>query len=298
LKPYQARLGGAFFLSENESCLQSLSRNLPNGLVGEGIEVQMLIHKLLRSVLAIVLLCIVGCGGGSTSGSGSNSNWKYVAMGDSLAVGLIAQQGYVQRYANYTEIDNTVTVSVQNLGVSGWQSADLLNALRNDTNFRNAVSAAQVITWDIGGNDLAHAFRQFVNGDCGGVDQQQCFRDAVANFEANWDAIVSELRSLNDPGKNIFRTMDIYNPFVAEQNALGVFDQTTVYLDQVNAHIQQSAQLNGIFMAKVHEAFNGASGREDPIGKGLLAADLFHANDNGHKVMADAMRVLGYAPTR
>jgi lysophospholipase L1-like esterase len=137
-----------------------------------------------------------------------------------------------------------------------------------------------------------------VNGDCGGVDQQQCFRDAVANFEANWDAIVSELQSLNDPTKNIFRTMDIYNPFVAEQNALGVFDQTTVYLDQVNAHIQQSAQLNGILCAKVHEAFNGASGREDPIGKGLLAADLFHANDNGHKVMADALRRLGYSPKR
>jgi hypothetical protein len=30
----------------------------------------------------------------------------------------------------------------------------------------------------------------------------------------------------------------------------------------------------------------------------LLAADLFHANDNGHKVMADAMRSLGYSPKR
>jgi lysophospholipase L1-like esterase len=253
--------------------------------------------QLFRALIAMLLLCLPGCGGGSTSGS-SKTNWKYVALGDSLAVGLIAQQGYVPRYASYLQSDNNAIVQVQNLGVSGWQSADLLNALRTDTNFRNAVSAAQVITWDIGGNDLAHAFRQFVNGNCGGVDQQQCFRDAVANFETNWDAIVTELRALNDPGKNIFRTMDIYDPFVAEQNALGVFDQTNVYLDQVNGYIQRSAQQNGILCARVHEAFNGASGREDPIGKGLLAADFFHANDNGHKVMADLLRSLGYGPKR
>jgi lysophospholipase L1-like esterase len=221
-----------------------------------------------------------------------------VALGDSLAVGLIANQGYVPRYAGYIRIDNDVTVSVQNLGQSGWQSADLLNALRNDNTFRNAVSSADVITWNIGGNDLAHAFRLFVDGKCGGADQQDCFRDAVANFETNWDGIVAELRALNDPGKNIFRTMDIYDPFVAEQLALGVFDETTAYLDQVNAYIQQSAQQNGIACAKTHEAFNGASGREDPIAKGFLAVDLFHANDNGHKAMADALRILGYSPKR
>ena len=252
--------------------------------------------RVFRAFIAmLLLLCLPGCGGGSTGGS-SSTNWKYVALGDSLAAGLIAQQGYVPRYANHIQTDNNVTVSVQNLGVSGWQTADLLNALRTDNNFRAAVSSAQVITWNIGGNDLAHAYRLYLDGNCGGADRQDCFREAVANFAANWDGIVSELRSLNDPTKNIFRTMDIYNPFVAEQFALGNFDQTNVYLEQVNAYIQRSAEQNGILCAKVHEAFNGASGREDPIAKGLLAADLFHANDAGHKLMADLLRSLGYSP--
>jgi len=48
--------------------------------------------------------------------------------------------------------------------------------------------------------------------------------------------------------------------------------------------------------AKVHEAFNGPAGDEDPAGKGLLAFDGFHANKAGHALMAELLRDLGYVP--
>jgi len=92
--------------------------------------------------------------------------------------------------------------------------------------------------------------------------------------------------------------MDIYNPFVAEQQALGNFATVKPYLDDVDAYIQSSSQLKGIPCAKVYQAFNGTAGTDDPIAKGLIAIDGFHANDIGHDRIATLLRDLMYAPLK
>jgi lysophospholipase L1-like esterase len=248
--------------------------------------------------LVASLLLISGCGSVHVNGS-FDSNWSFVALGDSLAAGFDAVEGYVPRYQSDIETDNPgVTVALNNLGQPGWQSSDLLNALKNDQGFRSAVSNAQVVTWDIGGNDLKHAYKLFLTGACGGADNQNCFRSAVTNFKNNWNGIVGEITSLRDPSPTILRTMDIYNPFIAEQVALGNLATVKPYLDETNTFIQASAAQNGILCAKVYAAFNGPSGTEDPVAKGLIAPDGFHANENGHKLMADLLRQLGYSPLR
>ena len=73
----------------------------------------------------------VGCGSGTT-GNGSGPAWNYSALGDSLAAGALAQLGYVPRYATYVNTDTSATVTTLNLGIPGWQSGDLLNALQKD----------------------------------------------------------------------------------------------------------------------------------------------------------------------
>jgi lysophospholipase L1-like esterase len=78
----------------------------------------------------------------------------------------------------------------------------------------------------------------------------------------------------------------------------GTFNTVEPFLDEVNQHIAASAQANGIPMAQVHLAFNGPSGTEDPIAKGLIAIDGVHPNDAGHEAIANALRQLGYAPLR
>ena len=85
----------------------------------------------------------VGCGSGTT-GSGSGPSWQYAAMGDSLAAGLLAQMGYVPRYATYLNTDTGAIITTLNMGIPGWKSGDLLNALQNDPAFRNQVSGAEV----------------------------------------------------------------------------------------------------------------------------------------------------------
>lgn len=245
-------------------------------------------------VLFLSLLS-AGCGSGTT-GNGSGPTWHYTAMGDSLAAGALAEMGYVPRYATYINTDTGATVETLNLGVPGWTSADLLNALQNDSVFRKQVSGAQVVTWDIGGNDLANPHDSYVNNTCGGVDNQDCLRSAVSTFETNWDAIVVELLKLRDARKTILRTMDIYNPYVAADMQAGRFAALEPYLDQVNTHIHDNAKANNIPVAEVHTAFNGADGTQDPGALGLLAIDGFHPNDAGHKIIADQLRALAYAP--
>jgi lysophospholipase L1-like esterase len=237
----------------------------------------------------------VGCGSGTT-GNGSGPTWNYSALGDSLAAGALAQLGYVPRYATYVNADTGATVTTLNLGVPGWQSGDLLNALQNDPVFRNQVSGAEVVTWDIGGNDLSGPHDSFVNNTCGGADNQDCLRTAVSTFETNWDAIVVELLKLRDPNKTILRTMDIYNPYVASDMQAGIFTTIEPYLDEVNNYIHDSGKANNIPVAGVHTAFNGADGMTDPGTLNLIAADGFHPNDAGHKVIADQLRALAYAP--
>ena len=208
-------------------------------------------------------LLTVGCGSGTT-GNGSGAKWHYTAMGDSLAAGALAEMGYVPRYATYLNTDTSATITTLNLGIPGWTSGDLLNALQNDPAFRKQVSDADVVTWDIGGNDLSGPHDSYVNNTCGGPDNQDCLRSAVATFETNWDAIVVEILKLRDPNKTILRTMDIYNPYVAADMQAGRFTTIEPYLDQANNHIADSGKANNIPVAAVHTAFNGADGMTGP----------------------------------
>lgn len=253
--------------------------------------------KLAWAVVCLFLMLLLSCGG-SGGNSNPNSNlWQYTALGDSLAFGILdSQGGYVRRYRDDIATDTGKTVSLTNLGVNGAHSGDLLNSLTNNPNFRNDISASQVVTWDIGGDDLLHAINLFQNGQCGGVDNLDCVRSAVSSFLVNWDAIVQQILALRSTSNTIIRTMDIYNPFVTRLMIQGTFNTVEPFLDQVNQHIAASAKANGIPMAQVHLAFNGPNGEEDPIAKGLITVDGVHPNDNGHKVIADALRALGYAP--
>jgi lysophospholipase L1-like esterase len=242
----------------------------------------------------LLAMTLSGCGG-ETSGEPPTETWQYVALGNSLAVGVLAERGYVPRYQQHIQADTGRTVVLTNLGVNGWQSADLLAALRGDARFRNAIRQAQVVTWEIGGNDLRAVRLDFIRGTCGGADGEDCLRRAVAQFKTNWDAIVAEILALRGGNPAILRTMDIYNPFVALDRLGGRFAVLNPYLREVNAYIAVSAQRNNIPCARVHQAFNG-EGDEDPVIKGLVSSDGLHPNDRGHEVIAAAFRALGYAP--
>jgi lysophospholipase L1-like esterase len=203
--------------------------------------------------------------------------WDYVALGDSLAVGVGANRGYVDRYTQHLRSDTGARVEVANLGVSGQTSSQLLATLRNDPSMRRAIGGAEVVTFNIGINDLGHASRSYENRSCGGAEDERCLREAVEVVAGNWDAIVGEILSLRSTEEAVIRTAGLgYTPRVD-----GVFEP---YLAEVNRRIAASAADNGIPYAEVRLGGDG------------MSSDGVHPNDEGYKLIADKLRNLGYEP--
>jgi lysophospholipase L1-like esterase len=260
------------------------------------------VRRLLRLIFVVVLL--VGASQGTTLAA--PASWDYVALGDSLATGYGAFKGYVPRYDAYIETDTGVAVTRTNLGRNGWTSSQLLSALRNDPTFRRATREAEIVTWNIGGNDLRAARNSYKNGTCGGADNQDCLQASVAKLETNWDAITAEVLELRSTKNTIVRTMDIYNPYVRtdkisdtwqnEDEGMNDFDVFNSYVYKVNHHIATTSYAAGVPYAQVHLAFNGPTGEEDPKSKGYLSFDGVHPNNTGYRIIAGELPKLGYAP--
>ncbi len=209
------------------------------------------------------------------------------------------------RYDSYIETDTGVAVTRTNLGRNGWTSSQLLSALSTDPTFRRAIREAEIVTWNIGGNDLRAARTSYKSGTCDGVDNQDCLRASVATLKTNWTAITAEVLELRSTSDTIVRAMDIYNPYVRSdivsdtwQNDGGMndFQVFKKYVDKVNRHIATTSSTERVPYAPVYLAFNGTLGDEDPRSKGYLSFDGLHPNNTGHRVIADELRMLGYAP--
>jgi lysophospholipase L1-like esterase len=207
----------------------------------------------------------------------SPMSWDYVALGDSLAVGVGARKGYVARYAAYIAADTGARIDLLNLGQSGQTSSQLLYAIRNDPEMRRALGAAEVITFNIGINDLGQAGEAYESGACGGSDNQECLRAAVEALKERWVAIIAELLSLRSTEDAVIRTAGIgYTPRVEK-----IFEP---YVDEVNRYIATVAADHDMPYAQPY------------LGKEYMSPDGVHPNDQGYEVIANRLRELGYDP--
>jgi lysophospholipase L1-like esterase len=267
----------------------------------------------LRWILATLLVLAIGCGEEqpnygeeqtTTANIFTTDSLDYVAFGDSLATGYGVTYGYVYRYAAVLGMDTGAEVNVNDLGMDGLTSAQLRAAVENEQGARDAIEQSDVVTINIGANDLMQARLRYKAGYCGGADNQDCLRQTVADFRANWDAILTIVTGLRSPDEAIIRVTDFYNPFVnldgsmiswpdSDTTDFSVFEK---YLEQVNSDIAESSNAHGIPLAKIHEAFNGPSGTDAPSDKGYMHSDGIHPNDGGHAVIAQELRRLGYEP--
>jgi len=237
------------------------------------------------------------------------ASWNYTAFGDSLAYGSGAtnNQGYVDQYKTWLETDNQAAVTMYNLGVPGWKSADLLAALKTNSTFRLAAAGSDVITIDIGGNDLLQAVYLYKAGTCGGKKNNKCLATALKKLNSNWKKIFKLVRKLRNKKPTVVRTMNLYYSSVtADQGSDSYsgdkyssdFAFFNPYLLKANASLRKIARQKKILTADVHTLFNGASGTEDPQLKGYISNDGLHPNDTGYQLMSGALRSLGYAASK
>jgi lysophospholipase L1-like esterase len=214
---------------------------------------------------------------GQTTTTHPPSRWDYVALGDSLAVGVGARRGYVTRYAQHLRRDTGARVREINLGVSGQTSTQLLYSLRHDPAMREALRGAEVVTLNIGLNDLGQVSGSYEAGMCGGPQNKACLREAVNKVEQNWGAIVEEILSLRSTEETIIRTAGFgYTPRAGK-----LFEP---YVSEATSHIASTTAENDIPSVEVKLADAG------------MSKDGLHPNDRGYRVIADRLAGLGYEP--
>jgi lysophospholipase L1-like esterase len=210
---------------------------------------------------------------GATSPDNADT-WNYVALGDSLAAGVGARRGYVDLYADHLREDTSARVELINLGVSGQTSPQLLRAIRNDPSTRRALRGADVVTYNIGINDLGQARGSYDAGTCGGAQNERCLHAAVGELDENWDAITREILSLISSDETIIRTVGLgYTPHAGK-----TFEP---YVKQVNRNIATSSDESNIPYAEVS------------LGDKGLGPDGLHPNESGYEEIANELDELG-----
>ena len=256
-----------------------------------------MLRKTFFGLVALIMLAAVFAS--AAAAQPAQSRPAYLAVGDSLAVGVGAttpDQGHVIRFYNYLRQNpqwqnrNPEGLSV---AVSGETSTSMLApggqldrakvelARNQDADPRNNV---EVITVNIGGNDIRTLLvpgqpcaQSAQSAECIGA-----FTTMVTNYAKNLTVIMGTLRTIAGPNAVII-TMTQYNPFSGTGAALDVagdiaFGQYNGAIKTVVANPSVNAQVADVF-----PLFKG----KGPQLTHILTQDI-HPNDSGYAVIFQA----------
>ncbi|HYH27565.1 MAG TPA: SGNH/GDSL hydrolase family protein [Actinomycetota bacterium] len=223
--------------------------------------------------------------------------WRYVALGDSVAAGSRAETSYPRELARSLTSDGVARVRLQSLARGGQESGELLEQIRGSRAMRRAVAEADLLTITVGANDLVAMHRRFRSKTCG--PDLECYRHEANAFVGRWEAILDEIASLRRPGVPV-RTTNYYDPYIGnpqqqwEDLRARYPEGARTIVELLNNSICSLAEARGFRCADLYHAFNGPDGTESPLEKGLLAPDGFHPSPEGHRLIAERIRALGF----
>jgi hypothetical protein len=216
-------------------------------------------------------------------------------MGDSVLSRL------VPRYVEILEQDLGIKIHQHNWTIAGLSSDSQLEHLRTDEQLRQDIREAEVVVIGVGPAGFYvpfHTYQYGPPGNCGGTDNQDCYREALEQYKADVDVIFAELAALCSPSETLIRTMDYHTYYAKTTRAAGTFEVVDSYFRQPNEHLIQVATAHNIPVARVYDAFMGPTGDEDPMDKGYVLSDEIHPTEKGADVIAELFRELGYEYAR
>ena len=198
--------------------------------------------------------------------------FRIVALGDSLTRGagdVAGGGGYPERVAAALRKAG-LTVSVDNLGVDGAETGDLLRNV-GDPDARRRIAQAQLILMSISGNDLSHSLPTMSTASAGAESDPTA--PALRTASLNLQRILSAVREAN--GSSPIRLLGLYNPFPE------TFDKRTAKetLLKWNVTLEEASySVSGASVVPTADLFDERPDR--------LSSDRFHPGPNGYGEIA------------
>ncbi len=206
-------------------------------------------------------------------------SFRIVALGDSLTRGAgdaTGGGGYPERVAAALRKPGLV-VSVENLGVDGAETGDLLGKV-SDPEAQRRIAGAQLILMSIGGNDLSHSIRgAALPSETAGDPTAAALTEASLNLRK----ILSLVRKANSSSP--IRIIGVYDPFPEN------FDRKLAKETLLKWNVALEEASYGVAGARVVPTADLFDERPD-----RLSSDRFHPGANGYGEIAS--RVVSTLP--
>lgn len=224
------------------------------------------------------------------------SSVHFVAVGDSLTEGIgdeTKRGGYVPLVADSLQQKYELTsIEKDNYGVSGERSDQILKRVKKDSDLRNSLASADLITMTVGGNDLFQAFQKNLN-----AKSAKEFNRPIKKYGERVSDILTEMRELNT--KAPIYVVGIYNPYYLNFPDIKAM-QTVV--DNWNEETQSlTKEMSNCFFVPVNDLlYKGIATKDSEQATGssssevknnaLYNEDNFHPNNLGYQLMATAIQ--------
>jgi lysophospholipase L1-like esterase len=201
---------------------------------------------------------------------GGRSPLTVVALGDSIPAATAREcectLGFVDLFARALAHAAGRPTRVWNLAVPGASSGDLRTSLARDATLRTAIEHADAVIVAIGHNDTPWL-------EPGG---------SSARLRGNLDAVLTRIHELRERRPTLLRVANFHDDRSNDPAARRVVAAYARTICSVAAR-QRAACVH------VHRAFATS-------GRGILASDGIHPSQAGHRLIAELLVKLGFAP--
>ncbi|CAM4216226.1 SGNH/GDSL hydrolase family protein [Streptococcus penaeicida] len=219
---------------------------------------------------------------------------SYIAIGDSLTEGVgdsTGQGGFIPLLKKDIEAHYPVTIQIQNYGVSGNTSLQILKRMRQDRSLQADLKQADLMTLTVGGNDVMAVIRKdLTNLDMSSFDQP------MLDYQERLGKIIAIAKKSN---KDIhIYVLGIYNPFYLNFPEM---TQMQEIVDNWNQKTKETlSQYKNVHFVPINDQlYKGIDGKEGIVqSEGdkkrilndvLYSGDHFHPNNIGYQIMSDTV---------
>lgn len=231
-----------------------------------------------------------------------------VALGDSIPEGDDCPEctPFPELVGQSLSVPGAAAVQVENLGVGGWTTDDLLAALAPDEPQALIAADAAAVTVTIGANDFFPSLPAYLDGTCDGASGPlDCFTTLLPHLNATLASILTRLAELRGGRTESVVVTGYWDVFPDGDVALTDFGSTfladsAALTRQVNTVISAAAARAGASYVDLLPTLRGPDGTGDPTA--LLADDGEHPSQAGHDTIAaavaPALREAAFHPGR